>query len=457
MPDYWQKGPDPVKHRIPRSVTFHRSPPRDASNGLRTRTEHKGGEASRGRLPAGYQAWLAAALVSRVGDAALYFALGWAASAHGGRAAGQVITAIVAPRTLLLLVGGAVGDRIGARPIMIIGDAVLLVATCGLAVAVPLVGTPLWLLLASASALGTVTAFYFPAAGAMPRRLVDGAQLPRALALRQAGSQLADLTGGPLGGLLVGVAGLAATAGLDAVSYAVVLVALVAVRPTRPAPRETGRASLTREAASGVRMAFADPVLRVMLLLAAVAAGAVLPASSLLLPLLLRHHGWRPAVGGLTLGAQSLGGVVVALAVSRFGTRRRAGRVAAAGLMVTAGGVGLLAVAPSPAPAVAAGAVLGAGVGLFTSHMAPLMFSSAPDTHLSRVQAVLNIVQSTALVVTTPTLGVAAQRFGAPIATAACAAVVLVAAFIAAASPSLRNLDTEGPDPSIVQRTTKGP
>lgn len=415
-------------------------------------------------MPAGYRVWLAAALVSRFGDAGLYFALGWSASAHGGRAAGEVIFAIVAPRTVLLLIGGAVGDRFGARPIMIVGDAVLLAATVGLAALVPVVGTPLWLLVTAALGLGTVTAFYFPASGTMPHQLVAGDQLPRALALRQAGSGLADLVGGPVGGLLVGVAGLAATAGLDAASYAVVLVALVLVRPTRPPPRTgpgAGRAPLLREAASGVRVALADPVLRAMLLLTAVAAGTVLPTGSLLLPLLVRHHGWHPLVGGLTLGAQSLGGVLVALTVSRLGTRPHAGRVTTFGLMLAAVGIGVLAVAPDPVAAIAAGALLGVGVALFTSHLAPLMFSSAPDTHLSRVQAVLSIVQSTALVVTTPALGAAAQRFGAPAATGACAVVVLAAAMIAVASPALRRLDTarqvqqtrEQPDPD----TPEGP
>ena len=61
-----------------------------------------------------YLVWLTGAVVSQVGDAALYFALGWAASAHGGPAAGLVLSWIGLPRTVLLLVGGAVGDRLGA-------------------------------------------------------------------------------------------------------------------------------------------------------------------------------------------------------------------------------------------------------------------------------------------------------------------------------------------------------
>ena len=43
-------------------------------------------------LPRAYLVWQSGALVSQLGDAALYFGLGWAASAHGGPAAALVLT-----------------------------------------------------------------------------------------------------------------------------------------------------------------------------------------------------------------------------------------------------------------------------------------------------------------------------------------------------------------------------
>jgi MFS family permease len=73
----------------------------------------------RDRLSRSYLAWLAGVLASMLGDVVLYFALGWAASAHGGSVAALVLTAINLPRALFLLVGGAVGDRFGARRIML--------------------------------------------------------------------------------------------------------------------------------------------------------------------------------------------------------------------------------------------------------------------------------------------------------------------------------------------------
>ncbi|MFD0348301.1 MFS transporter [Kitasatospora aburaviensis] len=110
--------------------------------------------------------------------------------------------------------------------------------------------------MAAAAVIGTVDAFYLPASGSMPRRLVGAERLPRALALRQAGGQVAALFGAPLGGVLVALGGLSGAALADAVSFGVVLLVLLRVRPAEAAPaRSAGASGLLREAAAGVRLA----------------------------------------------------------------------------------------------------------------------------------------------------------------------------------------------------------
>jgi MFS family permease len=133
---------------------------------------------------------------------------------------------------LLLLLGGAVADRFGARRVMIIADAVMLTATVVLAIAGHRLGTPAWLLVGVAAVIGTVDAFYLPAVGSMPRRLVSKEQLSRALGLRQAGGQTASLLGAPLGAVVVAAAGLGGAAVLDAV--------YLCDRPRRAHVRATG-------------------------------------------------------------------------------------------------------------------------------------------------------------------------------------------------------------------------
>ncbi|MFF2746481.1 MFS transporter [Kitasatospora sp. NPDC058048] len=388
-------------------------------------------------LPRRYLLWLAGVQAGLLGDAALYFALGWAASAHGGGAAGLVLTAITVPRTALVLLGGAVADRFGARRVMLAGDTVMLVATGALALVAASRGTPLWLLVAAAAVIGTVDAFYLPAGGSMPRRLVPADRLPRALALRQAGGQSAVLLGAPLGGLLVAAGGLSGAALADAASFGVVLLVLLRVRPPedgQPGPR----AGLLREAASGVRLAVADPLLRAALLLTGAAAGALLPVVSLLGPLLARTHGWAAGTAGLVGGGQAAGVLAVAGLIARRGTSPRAGVGAAAGLCVASVGIALLASAAGPVAAVAGSAVAGLGSGLFACHVGPLVLAGAPPTHLSRVQALLTLVQSLALVLSNSLLGLLADAAGAALPTLLCALATAAAGLAALAAPALR-------------------
>jgi len=394
----------------------------------------------RSALPRAYLVWLVGTRASLLGDAVLYFALGWAASAHGGGMGALVLTAITLPRTVLLLLGGAVGDRFGARRVMIIGDSVMLMAAFLLAVVGIHVGTSLWLLIVVAAVIGTVDAFYLPATGSMPRRLVGKEQLPRALALRQAGGQIASLLGAPLGGVLVAAAGLAGAAVVDAGTFAVVLVVLVRVRPAFDVERSSREESLLAEAADGVRLAAKDPVLRPALLLTAAAAGFLLPVVTLLNPLLAREHGWGAGAAGLVAGGQSLGMVAVALVITRRGAMSRTGTGAALGLCAAASGTAVLAMAPAVGVAVAGGIVVGAGSGMFACHIGPLVLTSVPQTHLSRMQALLTLVQSTALLVANNALGALADAEGARIAAAVCAVAVCGAGIVGLASKSLRHL-----------------
>lgn len=394
----------------------------------------------RSALPRAYLVWLVGTRASLLGDAVLYFALGWAASAHGGGVGALVLTAITLPRTVLLLLGGAVGDRFGARRVMIIGDSVMLMAAFLLAIVGIHVGTPLWLLTVVAAVIGTVDAFYLPATGSMPRRLVRKEQLPRALAMRQAGGQIASLLGAPLGGVLVAAAGLAGAAVVDAGTFAVVLVVLVRVRPAFDVERSSREESLLAEAADGVRLAAKDPVLRPALLLTAAAAGFLLPVVSLLNPLLAREHGWGAGAAGLVAGGQSLGMVAVALVVTRRGAMSRVGAGAALGLCAAALGIAALAMAPAVGVAVTGGIVVGAGSGMFACHIGPLVLTSVPETHLSRMQALLTLVQSMALLLANNALGVLADAEGARIAAAVCAVAVCGAGIVGLASKPLRRL-----------------
>ncbi|AGZ45169.1 MFS transporter [Actinoplanes friuliensis] len=368
----------------------------------------------------GFGVWLGAATVSLLGTQVLAFAMAWIAAGRGGTFAALVLTAINLPRVLLLLAGGAVADRFGAWRVMIAADVLMTVVMLGLVGAAARFGEQPVLLVTSALAVGVVDAFYLPASGAMPRLLVPGDGLPRALAARQLAGQAVAFAGPPLGGVVVAAAGLAAAALANAASFALVAVVLIALRrPVRPAARSP--------IMDGWRTAFADPVLRPALLLTAAAAAFLLPVSGLLVPLLARQRDWPATAGGAVAGTIALGTAVMVGAVLIWGAHRRPARAAVAGLLVAATGTALLALSPAAGAAVAAGFLTGLGTGLFSAHIAPLVLGTAPSTHLARVQAVLVLTQSVPLLITNNVLGGIADRVPVSTVLLACAAALATA------------------------------
>jgi MFS family permease len=381
-----------------------------------------------GALPRPFLAWLGAATLSTYGDSALFFALGWTAAGIGPRWAGLVVTVITLPRTVLLLVGGAVGDRWGPRRVMVCGDAVMCVVTLLLALLAQVGGVTVWLLLSAGLVVGIVDAFYLPSTGSFPRLFVDNDQLPRALALRASFSQAISLVGGPVSGVFVAVAGLTGAALVDAATFAVVLGVLLVVRPRHEAPRQAGTGSLRREALDGLRLVWANPLLRALLAATAIVAAFVLPMPSMCIPLIARSHSWGASSAGVLVGGTVLGSLSVTLLVARRGASGSPTLVAAAGLLVTATGMTTLAVSSVLPLSVAAALVQGIGTGLFATRIGPLLLTCAPRSHLARVQSLISVVQAAPLMLSANLLGAIADAMGVGAATITCAIGTAVAA-----------------------------
>lgn len=113
--------------------------------------------------------WLAGFGVSLVGDQIYHVALVWtAAEVAGASGAGLVLATASVPRLLLLLVGGAVVDRWGARRLMVGSDALRCLVMVAAAVATVAADPALAVLIAVALVFGAVDAVFLPAVGALP-------------------------------------------------------------------------------------------------------------------------------------------------------------------------------------------------------------------------------------------------------------------------------------------------
>jgi hypothetical protein len=206
----------------------------------------------------------------------------------------------------------------------------------------------------------------------------------------------------------------------DSISFGVVLIVLIAIR-TRFTPPAGQRRSLLRESADGIRVVVRTPGLGAALLLVAGVAGFVIPVTSLLVPLLARQHHWTAAVAGMTVGAQAAGAIAIALWVARRGSAARPGIAAAIGLAVIAAGQVIVGITPARPLAVFGAALMGAGSGVFVCNLSPVLLGTAPRSHLARIQALLSLVQSSALLVTNNLLGAVAHAASATAAMICCA------------------------------------
>lgn len=363
-----------------------------------------------------YGWWLTGIGVSLLGSSMFGFALGWTATATSGTLAGIVNTVRLVPGLLLVLLGGAVSDRHGPWPVMVIADAVMVVAGVTAGALIVSFGTPPWLLVSIAVCVGTANAFYIPASSVVPRLLVADHQLGRAMAARGMVGQLSSIVAAPLGGIAVVTVGLANLSWFDAATYAVILVVLaISRRQLSTAPPSSGTpggVSLTRRAWDGVLLCARDPLLRPLIMAVGVVAGLLLPLLSVLVPLLARAQDWQAHTAGAILGAELVGSAIVSCAVLWRGLWQRSAEAMTTGLVLAGLGCFALAVASMPATALLGGAVLGLGIGIFTSHVAPVVLGGTVTSHLARVQAVLLLVQMVPVLFTANVFGVAADHIG---------------------------------------------
>lgn len=384
--------------------------------------------------------WLGATTLSALGDGVLYFALAWTATGIGAQVAGLMFTLTVLPRTLLMLLGGAVGDRYGLRRTLIACDAAMCLLLIGYLVTAdldvsPLV--PLWILVLG---WGVVSAFSMPASGAMPRLFVTSDVLPRAMSTTGSMLQVARLTGPPLGGVIVGALAVTGAVTADLASCAVILVVLACVRPPyEPPPPEHGEPTL-RRIAEGLRAARDVPGVVPMLAAVALVAGSLIPMLSLCVPLTARERGWSAGETGLVETAWIVGTLGVSLLVARVGTRKRPLGALVVGPFVAALGVVVMSVSTSLPVGLTGAWVMGVGTATFTSHVFPAYMLKTPDGMLARFQALLGVVQAAPMLVSNNVFAFIAEKTGPSSSLLTVAGVCLLASVVVASSGEMRRL-----------------
>ncbi|QDP94693.1 MFS transporter [Microlunatus elymi] len=278
---------------------------------------------------AGFGLYVGASTLAGLGSTMLAFAVNWEATGFGARIAGLVATLGALPRAILMLLGGAIADRHGIRRIMIICDAcmtTILISSLSI-----LIGTESTLpVIIGLSVLGgAISAFYLPAAGGFVRLFVPAERLPKVMARVGGVQQVARLVGPGLGALVVVAAGLIGALGANLISYLVIMVALLVVRPPIRLAADSGEHPAVKGTAGqvldGLRQAGRTAGMPAALGSLALVAGGVLPVIYLGVPLLVREQGRGVRAAGWIESAWIVGSLLVTVIMARWGAYRRAG------------------------------------------------------------------------------------------------------------------------------------
>lgn len=274
--------------------------------------------------------------VSLLGDQFYFVAFPWLVLQQTGSsiAMGATMAAGAVPRSLLMLLGGAVSDRVSPRKIMLTAAALRcgLVAVLGLLIWVNSLQT--WQLYALAALFGAADAFDVPAAGALMPALVEPEQMVGASSAMQISTQFATIAGPFPAGFVVKMFGVAYAFWIDAMSFLFVIAALIRLPDPVFAPVE--KKLIWHAMLDGLRYVGKDKPLRLLMGMAIVMNLCLAGPMSLGLVFLAQMKFGSPAFLGIALSALAAGALCGAVLAGWWRIRRRGRLILLVALLLAA-------------------------------------------------------------------------------------------------------------------------
>ena len=346
----------------------------------------------------------AATLLSLFGDFFSYVALAWLVLqlTGSGFALGTVLLVQSLPRVVLMAVGGAISDRISARLTMLGSMGLRFAFVAPLAVLVLTSHVHMWEIYGIGLVFGVVDAFFLPARSAILPRIVADHELEPGNAVLNVTAQSAVILGPVVGGLVVAAFGTGWAFAADAACFALgfVFVVLLPAPPAAPSRTATGEAhglaqGLARQIGAGLRYAWNDVGLRIVLIFIAVIDFAANGAIGVGIPTLAHSRFAGGATGlGVLLGAWGVGATAGALGAGFKAPPRRFGLLVvfiSAWLGACTFAVGLM---PSlPAAATCMG-IAGIGTGVVNTYGISWMQRRTPAEMQGRVMSLVMLASA---------------------------------------------------------------
>lgn len=332
-------------------------------------------------------------VLSQIGSRATVAASLWQVYRLTGSIATTGLVGAAQAVALLTLspIGGVLADRWDRRRLLQATQALAMVAALGLA-AVTLSGAVQpWHVLLGVLVTTAAATFDQPCRQAIVPALVPRDVLPAAIALLNPSRELAVLTGPAIGGLLIALDGPGLVYLLDGVTYAVLIVVLVAVRvpPVRRVV-DGPRPSVGADLVQGARYVRRRPLIWSLCGLDLVL--TVFGAYRVLLPALADRLDIGPSGYGLLAATPSLGALLATYGIVRLVTRsRRLGRV----LLASTVAYGLAAIGFAQVSVVFPALLFALLLGAFDATATTIRHSAVqletPDELRGRVQSLYQI------------------------------------------------------------------
>lgn len=322
------------------------------------------------------------------------------------------------PFLLLALPLGVWVDRRARRPLMIVANA----GRAALLAVIPLGAAAGWLrmdtLYPVALIAGTLDVLFHLSYSAYLPGLVGTARLVQGNSSLQASASVAEIAGPGLAGVLIGWLGAPGALLLDAASYVLAALGISAIRQREVAPARAGHpVHLLTEVREGLGLVVRHPMLRAMVIEAAIFNGAMQALGTLFVLYATRDLHLSPAQLGLIFGAGGVGALLGSLLAGPLAVRVGFGRA----LVLAAA---LACVAPLLVPAIhgtpattvpllmLAYALEGVGVAASSIHHLSLRQALTPPELLGRMSASYRTVTYGVLPLGALLFGVLGQHMG---------------------------------------------
>lgn len=316
--------------------------------------------------------WIATTL-SLFGDFFSYIALAWLVLQLTGSslALGTVLVVQALPRAVLMVVGGALADRLSSRLTMLGSMGLRATFVAPLAVLVLTGRVQMWEVYGIAVVFGVVDAFFMPARNSILPRVVADRELEPGNAVLNVTAQASVILGPVLGGVIVAVLGIgwafAGDAACFVIGFLFILWLPAAARVATGQAHPDG--GLGGQIAAGFRYAWADVGIRVTLIVIAVVDFAANGALGVGLPTLAHGRFGTGAAGlGILFGAWGVGATAGALGSGLVPPPQRFGWLMVLLCLWLGVGTGVVGLLPSLGPAALAMGLCGIATGVVNTY-----------------------------------------------------------------------------------------